>query len=230
MSEFLVTALSLTPFQSSWQQIFDGIGTTLSERLRLPADVPETGRLLTVSAQDRRITDGKPFGLLEPIPAEPVDVEFWRSMIAVVHIGNRQERVSFRVREAGSDEFHVELSFRTRVYMNVFNSDMNFRDFNEAAKSDLTCLFTNATRELRAQGFGYRKADEDNLFGSISLESLREYVEAGDGWYQNPLHLRIAGIDSAHVDENDFEYDESDKPFHYRQDGFYFYDMVWPQG
>ena len=229
MSEYATTTLSLTPVTGTWQEVRSRVDAFLREQHKPPSSLPKQGRLRMVDTAQRRIVRLRPVDLSLAIDAEPAGIEYWRSVSVRGLFDATAASVRFSWREAGNGLCWVDVRFSTPAHESVYCFDKSKRDFNPRAKADLLSTFIAVAKTLEAAGFGYRMVDEDNLFGPLSIDSLRDYIEVGNRWFQNKLQLLVAGLAVPCVNQANFEYDsDSDQPLHYRQEGFYIYDLLWP--
>lgn len=207
------------------------LGIFLRQQNRLTSFLLQQGYRLTVDASKCRVIRRLPIDLFEPMEPEPEGMEYWRSVSMEVWFGQVSAFVDFSVRQVQDDQTHVELWFPSKIFQSIFNFDAEQRQFNTHIKSDLMRLCIGIAKELGASGFGYRVAEEDSLFGPLTVESLRDYVEIGNRWFpkRHELKLRIAGVAVPYVEESQFEYDMDDHPTYYRQSGYYIWDMLWPR-
>jgi hypothetical protein len=228
MSEYATTTVSFTPAEIPWQAMLARLDSYLTNVHQPPSALPAEGKLLVVDAAERRVVRVRSIELPASLPGEPEGMEYWRSFTVEGTFDAATAYVRFSVRDAGSGRSWVDLWLSSRAYHSVHAFDPARREFNPRAKGDLVGLIVEVARAIGAEGFGFRMADEDNLFAPLGLDAIRGYVEVGGKWFQNPLQLLIAGALTSRIDAARFKYDRSDRPMHYRQSGFYIYDIVWP--
>ncbi|TQF17946.1 hypothetical protein FJV41_00955 [Myxococcus llanfairpwllgwyngyllgogerychwyrndrobwllllantysiliogogogochensis] len=211
-----------------WPDVLARIGSYLQQHHEPHPALPESGNLLVVDRKQRRIIKARSINLSSPIDHEPEETEYWRSTTVELWFGGHSDDVSIRVRMEPSKQTSVELLFSSRVHEILFGFDPDWTAIDPQAKSDFMRLCIGLAKELKATGFSCRRTDEDNLFGPPSLDVLRDYVEAGYRWLQQKQKLIVAGLAASAVLEDQFEYDFEQPPMHYRQNGYYLCDRLWP--
>jgi hypothetical protein len=230
MAEHAATALGLTPVVGNWRDVLSASLGYLRQHHEPYPTPPKEGRLLVVDRAQRRITGASPIELSASAGREHEGAEYWRSVTVELWFGGHSDDVMIRVREAEPTQTHVELWFSSRVHDAVFSFDPDSRTLDPQAKSDLVRLMIGLAKTLGAAGFGYQFAKEDSVFGPPRMEVLRDYVE---GEYRSHAHepnmLTLAGLAASEVREEQFVYDVDDPmPLHYRQNGYYLCDLLWP--
>jgi hypothetical protein len=228
MSDYAATALSLTLVNGFWRDVISRIFAYLRNQHEPYPSLPQEGSLLTVDSSTRRIMSSPQFDLSKTIGDEPKNSEYWCSVSAEIWFGGHSSFINIQARGVRDNQTYVEIWFPSRVYETIFCFDPDFKEFSPEAKSDLIRLFIGISKELGAVGFGYRLAGGDSLFGPPAIESLRDYVEIGGRSLGHELELIVAGMASSFIEEGKFEYDLYDHPVHYRQSGYYLYDILWP--
>jgi hypothetical protein len=140
-------------------------------------------------------------------------------MTATISFDGCPDYINVYARQAASAVTHLELWFPTSVHQRIFDFDIDAIKFCPGAKSDVMRLLRGVARTVGADGFGLRLAKEDSLFGPLGIDQLRDYVETGCRWLDNPLRLIVAGVSTERVERSRFEYDLQKKPLHYRRQG-----------
>lgn len=224
------TSLSLLPVKGAWREILARVGAYLQEHHEPHPRQLDEGLLFVVDPRQAKTISALAFDLRRAPGAPPEGMEHWVGFTTELWFGDgHAATVVVAVHEAGPDRAHVELWFDDTVHRAVYAFDYSGRSIDHETKSDLVRLCIGVARAAGAAGFGYQLAREDSLFGPPSAEELRGYVEGPCRSHEGERPRRIlAGLAVTEVDEDDFVYDVEDPPVHYRQDGFYLYDMLWP--
>ena len=230
MSEIAATALCFTPIPGTWPEVAARLDAYLKKDHNPPAAWPDRGSLLIVDAAKRRIKTRRQIDSRRTFDPEPTGVEYWRAVAVKATFDKTMDLINFCLRELPSRQTAVELWFPTQVFEALFHHDLRRKEFDPAIKAAMTRLFVAVAKALGADGFGYRPAEDDSLFGPLTVETLREYIEIDGNWFakRDVLQLTVAGLSVDLVEESKFEFHDTDQPMYYRQGGYYLFDILWP--
>ncbi len=230
MSEWASTTLSLTPVPLPWNVALERLVAYLAEHHDGDGSVPAEGVRQLVDPIANAIQRNPRMRLRDPIVSPPPGMTVWRGVSIEIYVGAAMRFVTFSFRTLGESLTEVEAWFPTKVYQAIFDFDPDHHGFRDDVKADLLRLYVGVTRALDAEGFGVRLAQEDSVFGAVSTEDLRDYVEIERRRPGHPLRLLMAGLRADLVPEERFEYDlDEEHPVHYRHQGFYVFDLLWPR-
>lgn len=230
MSEWASTSLGFTPVPLPWYESLARVHSYLIDNHDLEGPMPTHGRLWVVDTAQHAIVRGRDLPLRDPTGPEPPGIALWRTVRLEIYVGGAMHSVPFSFRSITESLTEVEAWFPTLVHEAVYDFDPARHGFREEIKADLLRLFVGMARALGAEGFGYRMAEEDSVYVALSTNDLRDYIEVGLRWSGHPLALRMAGLRADLVPEERFEYDvDEEHPVHYRHQGFYVFDLLWPR-
>lgn len=228
MSEWASTTLSLTPVALPWRVALVRIFDYLAEHHGGDGKVPDRTVLQVVDPSRSAIVHSHNVELNADLGAAPPGMTVWRGVTAEVLFGQTARSVTFSLRSLGESLTEIEAWLPTKVYQAIFAYDLGQQSIDEQIKSDLLRLSVGVCRAVDARGFVYRMANEDTLFGPLSVESLRDYIEADRNLPRHGFHVLMAGLSTNLVPAERFEFDLGDPPTRYRHNGFYVFDLLWP--
>jgi hypothetical protein len=229
MSDYAATALSFTAIDQNWRELILKLySDILSEQEPAPA-LPALADLLVVDVESRRIVKSPTITAFEKLEPDRANAEQWRAFSAEVLFGGHRSFMQIRVREMRCNQSHLEIWFPSRTYETIYNFDPNCRDFSSEAKSDFVRLVIGLARLCGCLGFVHRLADGGKLFGPPPRQLLYDYIQVGNKWLAHADPLILAGIDAKAIENSNFEFDLDSYPMHYRQSGYYLYDILWPR-
>lgn len=230
MSEWASTTLSLTPVALPWLDVVERVFAYLADHHDRDGVVPTRAQLNVVDPARGVILNCVPIDLHDRVGAEPPGTTLWRCVSADVLFGTSMRRLSLSFRSVAPSVTEVEIWMPTKVWHSIFAYDRDRRAFDPEIKADLLRLCVGVTRAVGAVGFGYRRADDHSLFGAVSVDDLRHHIESESFFRPGiRLPLAMAGLSVDLVSDDQFHYDyEGEFPAHYRHDGFYICDLVWP--
>lgn len=228
MSEWASTTLSLTPIALPWRVALERIFDYLAAHHGGDGVVPRRTVLQVVDPSKSAIVHSHNVELSAELGAAPQGMTVWRGVTAEVLFGQTARSVTFSLRSLGASRTEIEAWLPTKVYQAIFAYDLGQQSFDEQIKADLLKMSVGVCRAAEAGGFVYRMANEDSLFGPLPVESLRGYIEADRDLPKQGFHVLMAGLSTKLVPAERFEFDLGDRPTRYRHNGFYVFDLLWP--
>ncbi len=224
------TSLSFLPVKGAFGDVLARVFDYLHEEHEPYPKMPDKVLLLVVDPKQHRAIHSRFLDLTAPIGQPPQGTEHWRSLSVEVWFGSgHAATVAVRVRDAGPEETFVELWLSSRAHDAVYALDESGRHIDEASKADVVRLCIGVAKAIGSAGFGYQLSREASVFGPRSIDVLRTYVEGEiRAHVEEEQMLILAGLSVSEVDEVNFVYDVDPPAVHYRQDGYYLYDMLWP--